>query len=58
MVKARFERDLQKDQENQKKHGVAFSVAQIAFADTRRVIAEDHTHSFKELRHFCFRLAP
>ena len=54
MAKARFDWDPQKDQENQKKHGVAFAVAQIAFADTRRVIAEDHSHSSKEPRHFCF----
>ena len=54
MAKARFDWDPQKDQENQKKHGVAFAVAQIAFADARRVIAEDHSHSSKELRHYCF----
>ena len=54
MAKARFDWDSQKDQENQKKHGVAFSVAQIAFADARRVIAEDQTHSSTELRYYCF----
>ena len=39
MAKARFEWDPPKDQENQEKHGVAFAVAQLAFADSRRVIA-------------------
>ena len=54
MAKARFEWDPGKDQENQRKHGVAFAVAQIAFADTRRVIAEDQSHSSSEQRYFCF----
>ena len=54
MAKARFDWDPHKDQENQKKHGVAFAVAQIAFADTRRVIAEDQSHGSSELRYYCF----
>jgi len=54
MAKAGFDWDPQKDQENQKKHGVAFAVAQIAFADARRVIAEDQSHSSTELRYYCF----
>jgi len=33
---------------------VAFAVARIAFADARRVIAEDQTHSASELRYYCF----
>jgi uncharacterized DUF497 family protein len=36
-----FEWDDDKDRENQAKHGVAFAVAQHAFADPNRVIAED-----------------
>ena len=56
MAKARFERDAKKDQENQDKHGVAFAVAQFAFADPNRVIAEDLSHSSKEKRHYCFGL--
>jgi len=32
---------------------VFFAEAQIAFADPRRVIAEDHSHSSDEKRHFC-----
>lgn len=54
MAKVRFERDPDKDQENQKKHGVAFAVAQVAFADSRRVIAEDLSHSSAEKRYYCF----
>ena len=54
MSKARFEWDESKDAENQEKHGVAFSLAQYAFADPHRVIAEDLTHSEDEKRHFCF----
>jgi uncharacterized protein len=54
MAKAHFEWDLAKDEENQRKHGVAFSRAQYAFADPKRVIARDTTHSSKEERFFCF----
>jgi uncharacterized DUF497 family protein len=54
MAKARFEWDPKKDQQNQEKHRVAFAMAQIAFADEKRVIAEDKTHSSGELRHYCF----
>ena len=56
MAKAQFEWDAKKDQENQDKHGVAFSVAQLAFADPIRVIAEDLSHRSKEKRHYCFGL--
>lgn len=48
MKKARFEQNADKDAENQQKHGVAFSLAQYAFADPNRVIAEDIAHSEKE----------
>lgn len=54
MSKARFEWDENKDAENRKKHGVAFSLAQYAFADPHRVIAEDLAHSEGEKRYFCF----
>lgn len=54
MAKARFEWDQKKDQENQDKHGVSFVKAQFAFADPRRVIAEDLSHSTGEKRHYCF----
>jgi uncharacterized protein len=54
MAKARFDWDPKKDQQNQEKHGVAFTMAQIAFADARRVVAEDPTHSSGERRYYCF----
>ena len=54
MKKTRFEWDENKDAENQEKHGIPFSLAQHAFADPRRVIAEDLTHSETEKRYFCF----
>jgi len=49
-----FEWDPEKDLENQQKHRVSFAEAQHAFADFRRVIAEDLEHSTKEKRYFCF----
>jgi len=54
MAEARFEWDTEKDRENQSKHGVSFSGAQLAFADPRRVIAEDLSHSAGEKRYYCF----
>ncbi len=49
-----FEWDPEKDLANQEKHGVAFAVAQYAFADVRRVILEDVTHStVNEKRYYC-----
>ncbi len=54
MAKARFEWDPKKDHENQKRHGVLFGKAQMAFADPNRVIAEDLSHSSSEKRHYCF----
>ena len=54
MAKARFEWDVEKDHENQLKHGVSFTMAQFAFADPRRVIALDTSHSTNEERYFCF----
>ena len=54
MPGAWFEWDPAKDQENRRKHGVAFAVAQYAFADPYRVIAEDMGHSDTEKRYYCF----
>jgi hypothetical protein len=48
-----FEWDGEKDRVNLSKHGVSFSVAQYAFADPNRVIAEDINHSKKEKRFYC-----
>ncbi len=52
-MKPHFEWDPKKDQENRAKHGVAFEVAQYAFADPKRVILEDKDHSKKERRYYC-----
>lgn len=54
MKKVQFEWDSNKDAENQLEHGVPFSLAQYAFADPHRVIAEDLAHSKSEKRYYCF----
>ena len=54
MSKTHFEWDAEKDALNQQKHGVSFSTAQYAFADERRVIAQDEGHSQDEVRFYCF----
>lgn len=51
---ADFEWDEAKDRANRIKHGVGFDLAQRAFLDSRRVIAEDLDHSHDEPRYFCF----
>lgn len=48
-----FEWDPTKDLLNQIKHGVSFLEAQFAFADPRRVIAEDLEHGGEERRYYC-----
>jgi uncharacterized DUF497 family protein len=53
MEKTRFEWDEDKDRENQLKHRVSFSLAQHAFLDPRRIIAEDITHGGEEDRFYC-----
>ena len=54
MAGMRFEWDPEKDAENQRKHGVSFGRAQYAFADPKRVIAKDISHSQAEDRYYCF----
>lgn len=54
VAKTRFDWDSGKDQKNRAQHGVSFAEAQLAFADRRRVIAEDVSHSTSERRFFCF----
>jgi len=51
--RTRFEWDESKDKQNQMKHGVSFALAQHAFLDPHRVIAEDVTHSSEEERFYC-----
>jgi len=53
MAKVRFDWDERKNHENQRKHGVSFELAQLAFTDSKRVIAEDLDHSHSELRYYC-----
>lgn len=50
----RFEWDADKDAANQEKHGISFALAQYAFADPKRVIARDGSHSQIEERFYCF----
>jgi len=53
-VSPSFEWDPAKDALNQRKHGVAFADAQLAFLDPARVIAKDLSHSRGEPRFYCF----
>ena len=53
MAKARFDWDERKNHENQRKHGVSFELAQLAFTDSKRVIAGDLDHSHSEMRYYC-----
>jgi uncharacterized DUF497 family protein len=54
MPNAYFDWDPDKDAENLHKHGVSFIRAQHAFADPKRVIAKDVSHSQIEERFYCF----
>lgn len=50
-----FEWDPAKNEINKDKHGVSFSLAQHAFADSRRIVSWDRLHSTEaEKRYFCF----
>jgi uncharacterized DUF497 family protein len=53
-MKTTFEWDDAKNTLNQKKHGVAFEIAQYAFFDGKRIIARDLDHSEAEERYYCF----
>jgi uncharacterized DUF497 family protein len=53
MERALFDWDDEKDGENQHKHGVSFALAQRAFLDPYRVIAEDVNHGNEEDRFYC-----
>jgi len=48
-----FEWDSPKDKLNQKKHGLSFALAQLAFLDRNRIILEDLEHSEDEKRYYC-----
>jgi uncharacterized DUF497 family protein len=49
MATTQFEWDARKDLDNRNKHGVAFAQAQYAFADPRRIIADDTTPKGKAI---------
>src|SRR6266851_7071430 len=49
-----FEWDATKDRGNRAKHGIGFELAQHAFLDPLRVIAEDIDHGGGEQRYYCF----
>ena len=50
---AHFEWDEDKESSNIEKHGVSFVDAVAAFADPRRIILPDESHSLKEPRWYC-----
>ena len=52
-IRSDFEWDSARDKLNQKKHGVSFALAQLAFLDNNRVILEDLEHSDDEKRYYC-----
>ena len=54
MSKTKFKWDDNKNIINQKKHGISFYLAQHAFFDPKRLIAEDIKHSSNEKRYYCF----
>jgi uncharacterized DUF497 family protein len=47
-----FEWDATKDRVNRAKHGIGFALAQRAFLEPSRVIAEDLDHSRDEQRYY------
>ncbi len=54
MAKILFEWNSRKNKINQEKHNVLFEEAQLAFLDTKRIIAKDIEHSSTENRYYCF----
>ncbi|MZP56354.1 MAG: BrnT family toxin [Bacteroidales bacterium] len=53
MKTAQFDWDDEKERLNREKHGLSFFIAQKAFSDPRRVVAEDTKHSSEENRFYC-----
>ena len=53
MANVSFEWNERKAAENQRKHGVSFTMAQQAFLDPKRVVARDLKHSKGEPRYYC-----
>jgi hypothetical protein len=57
-IRSDFEWDSAKDELNQRKHGVSFAMAQLAFPDSHRVILEDLEHCGSEKRFYCLAKSP
>ena len=55
---ASFEWDIQKNHENNRKHGISFEDAQEVFFDKRRVVLVDDQHSDDERRLYCIGKTP
>jgi hypothetical protein len=53
VAKVTFEWDRRKAAENERKHGVSFTLAQEAFFDAKRVVARDLKHGRGERRYYC-----
>ena len=51
--KSDFEWDDKKEAINHGKHGVSFALAQMAFADPKRIVLQDLEHSQDEPRFYC-----
>lgn len=49
-----FEWDESKNKLNQEKHNISFEEAQLAFFDSKRIIARDLGHSNGQERYYCF----
>lgn len=54
MAQISFEWDDSKNEINIDKHNLSFEIAQLAFADHKRIIAKDLEHSENEDRYYCF----
>lgn len=54
MKKVTFEWNEDKNELNQRKHGISFYDAQHAFFDPDRIVVEDVEHSQEEKRYYCF----
>jgi len=50
ILKVQFEWDVQKAEENERKHGVSFELARTAFGDPFVIVEIDDEHSDDELR--------
>ena len=53
-MRASFEWNERKNDENVRKHKVNFQTAQYVFIDPKRIVAEDLFHSKVEKRYYCF----